>query len=189
MNDPLEEIEIELRRLHPAKPDAALKERIEAELRESCPSRPQAVRQPGWFWWVPLGGVVALAIGGVLLRHPGLRPIPATSVHHPESIRRETSRPQLPGESTPAIVSQDHTNQSLKVPAAVTLAQFQQVNAANYLIDSADDGVVYGPGTTTLRKVRYQFLATSQWKGGKDNTTVEVIVPGEETVLVPMNVH
>ena len=71
----------------------------------------------------------------------------------------------------------------------IASAVMYAIGIANYLLSAQEEGIVYASATVPMRRIRYQFLDTAQWKGGDDHTVVDVIVPKEGTVLVPLNVH
>lgn len=188
MKDPLEEIESELQRLHPVNPDLALTERIESQLAKPQPRLGRTLQWPAWSWWVPVTGAAALLLAAIVFRAPP--PLPVTSAPLTKSARGSQMSAELNlAPRIPAVDSAANNNGLIgKAVPTMASAKLQQVNEANYLLGTQDDGVVYA-AATPLRKVRCQFLATAQWKEEKDNTTVEVIVPAEATLLVPMNVH
>ncbi len=189
MKDPLEDIELELQRLRPSDPDPALTERIESQLAKAQPRVGRSFQWPAWPWWVPVTGGAALLLAVILFR--AQQPLPITSApvtkpaYGPQMSAELDSAPRIPAVASPA----DKKGLMAKAVPTMASAKLQRVNEANYLLGTQDDGVVYASATTPLRKVRCQFLATAQWKEENDNTTVEVIVPAEATLLVPMNVH
>jgi len=165
MNDPLAEIEAELRQMRPARPDSRLVSRIERELARPLPAARSVQRWHRWLLWAPLGAAATAALAwGLFLNNP---PVAAPTK------AGATGASDQAGSTVPQ----------------TSPARFQQVQAANYFLGAEDDGVVYASASTPVRKVRYRFLATSQWKGENGRTTVEVIVPGEQTVLLPMDVY
>jgi hypothetical protein len=165
MNDPLAEIEAELRQTQPARPNPRLVSRIEQELARSLPGAPSPERWRPWLLWAPLGAATTTALAWALFLNNPPAAAPTNAGATGASDRAGSAVPQT------------------------SPARFQQVQAANYFLGAEDDGVVYASADTPVRKVRYRFLATSQWKGENGRTTVEVIVPGEETVLLPMDVY
>jgi len=176
MNDSFQEIEAELKRLRPAMPRREVEERVGRELSLPANGRvtqqlPAARRtQPRWslgLLGVGLAGAACIVLC-VLLWPKRVEPIQASNaasgaVSVPQARTPEGVRPRR--------------------------GAFQQVRTANYLLSAQEEGIVYASATVPMRRIRYQFLDTAQWKGGDDHTVVEVIVPKEGTVLVPLNVH
>jgi hypothetical protein len=57
------------------------------------------------------------------------------------------------------------------------------------VVEAEDEGVVYASATQPLRQIRCQVVATAEWRNAQDHTKVEVWIPREEVMLVPMRVY
>jgi hypothetical protein len=164
MNEPLDELEAELKRWQPLAPGPALEERLAAKVDATEAGAGRILGLPRWFWRAPVGVAAALAVMA-LVWLPG----------HQESS--PATRPAAGKDSTPA------------PGAAARPSGYRPVRMADYLLDAQDDGIVYTSATTPFRKIKYQVLSTSQWWNEADNATVQVLAPRESTVLIPMNVY
>ncbi len=161
MNDPLNEFEAELRRCQPKAPDPGLESRLAQQLAQLATPATSVFAKRAWLW-LPLAASACLVLSGI----------------------RWLGRPHA---TNSALALATNSPRSRYTPISPK-DQLRQVRMANYLIEAEDEGVVYASATAPLRKIHYRYLATSEWKD-KDNTTVEVFVPAEETVVVPLDVH
>jgi hypothetical protein len=167
MNDPLDEIAVELERLQPCQPSQRLTSRLEQELGAAASPMPTVVARPWWFRWAPLAAAAALAV------------IVAATI-------MVKSRPGTPTASKKAPVT---NAMAARQDRTTPQSPFRRVNNANYLLEAEDNGLVYTSATAPLRKVRWQYLSTSEWRDERGNTTVQFIIPREETVLIPVRIH
>jgi len=165
MNDPLDELEAELKRWQPLAPGPALEARIAAKVDVTEARAARALGLPRRFWWAPLGMAAAVALMA-LVWLPG------------HQAFKLASPPTVAKQPTPAL--------NRARPGA---GGYRPVRRADYLLDARDDGIIYASATTPFRKIKYQVLSTSQWRDEADNATVQVLVPRENTVLIPMNVY
>jgi hypothetical protein len=165
MNEPLEGLEAELKRWQPLAPGPGLEGRIAAELDAPQAAAHGVVRLRPWFWWAPVGLAAALAVMALVWLPRHQESSPAT---RPASGKQSTAAPG---------------------PANRSPSGYRPVRSADYLLDAQDDGIVYTSATTPFRKIKYHVLSTSQWRDEADNATVQVIVPRQSTVLIPMNVY
>jgi len=165
MNEPLDELEAELKRWQPLAPGPALEARIAARVDATEARGARVLGLPRWFWWAPVGMAAALGAMALVWLPPRQESGPATGS---AETREAKAAPGAPS----------------RRPSG-----YRPVRIADYLLDARDDGIIYTSATTPFRKIRYQVLSTSQWRDEADNETVQVLVPRENTVLIPMNVY
>lgn len=166
MKTPWEDLENELKRLEPRRPSDLLAARLASRLDAS----PRRWRRPA------IGLTLAAAATLVLLFSPLLKhPASGTA---PDPIQLAATNSQS--------VPQDDADPS---PTASGPGALRRVAEANYLCGAADEGVVYAANATPFRRIRYQFLDTSEWRDEETRAVVRVIVPREDVLLLPMNVY
>lgn len=163
MNDPWEEIENELKNLRPSAPRERVTQRIGLEL-DATETRASRGLWPWLGWrWVAWATVGACCLGGAVAWHGWQWATPS----------RVATRPLAAPPSATAVV----------------IPHYQPIKTANYVVEAEDEGVVYASANLPLRQIRCQVVATSAWRNAKDNSTVEVWVPREEVMLIPMRVY
>ncbi|MCP5515964.1 MAG: hypothetical protein H7A45_01750 [Verrucomicrobiales bacterium] len=173
MKTPWEDLENELHRLAPKQPGDRLATRIEARLKATVSdtvtgTRPRALLK----FCLPLAAAaVFVALLTPLLNDPEADTPPEEK--------------QLAATNTRAVPNVARPPDATPNPAG----SLRRVGEANYLYGAADEGVVYGDGDTPYRRIRYQFLDTSEWQDEASRAVVRVIVPREDVLLLPMNVY
>ncbi|MBL9217654.1 MAG: hypothetical protein JNG82_04150 [Opitutaceae bacterium] len=162
MDEPLQELENELKQLQPRRARARWLEQINRDLAAElpAPSRPRyatATNLGSWKWlgWRTTAVAAALALvatfGVVTLR----RPVPAAI-------------PAIPDSAAPAAG-----------PA------YEPVAASNVLYDLKDEGAVPGAGEAGARRVRARYVDTYTWKNPRNNASIKWTVPRDEIRVVP----
>ncbi len=169
MNDDLEEIARELAQLRPSKPAPQLNRRIELELDEGDDDRSLSTPPVAWFRWLPLAAAAVL--------------IAAVTVTAMLGIISRSSRDNAASFASTA--PQDRESDS----SAPAKSGFHRIRNANYLIDAEDNGLLFPSASVPFRKVTWQFVSASEWRDDRDNATVQVLIPREETMLIPVTVH
>jgi len=180
MDESLQELENELKRLTPRRPSPALRERIERELQRVEPAQfPRASKVsvfPSWKWrgWSLAAAAAAVVVAGVVfVGRPGQGNVP-------DEIARQNP-------STPA--------QPVAPPEVADLAQtpapnvYRPVRATNVLYDLQDDGTVYLSDNTPARRVRYRYVDTYTWKNPATNASLKWTVPRDEVRVIPASLH
>ncbi len=167
MNDVWDDFVSDLKRLRPAEPNSRLTRRIEQALEVEFPNPSKTTHSLFWFRWMPLAAAASLAA------------MLAFSILYISRAGRLAAPASTLVQAMQTAQNQGHAARS----------GLQRVEADNYLVDAEDDGVVYASANTPLRKIRYQYLTASEWRNEEDHTTVKVLAPREEIVLVPINVH
>ncbi len=173
MDESLQELENELKRLHPRQPATELVARIDRELQRPVATAESSGRFVtatsfrswkwlGWSW--KLAAVAAMAGGIVLWRQTAQR-------------RSEISTAQVPA----AVVA---TETSLS-PANL----YRPVAATNVLYDLKDDGAIYLGDNLPAHQVRYRYLDTYTWKNPATHASLKWSVPREEVRIVPISLN
>jgi hypothetical protein len=166
MNEP--DLEKELRSLLPAKPSARLAERIATELK----TQPVRAHQ---------------AAAGLLTR-------PANQANG-----TRFARPWLLvfAGAAAVVIGFFAVAQWIKPPSRTTASNSESANAitalnetpddsVDELIGARDEGVVYGEDAEPQRQVRVVYLERHTWTNPKTGAVVEIEVPREDVVLMPV---
>jgi hypothetical protein len=161
MDESLQELENELKRLRPPPLPAALVQRIERELGSvPAPRRyttATSLRTWKWAGW-SLAGAAAVAMGFV-----------AVSISRPPATKSVEP-------ATPIVAA---------TPRAVPVAnRYEPVRASSVLYEMKDDGVAYLPDKTPGRQVRYRYVDTYTWKNPATKASLKWSVPRDEVRLV-----
>jgi len=163
MDESLQELENELKRLRPRALPESMISRLEHELGAvPAPSRyATATRLRSWKWagW-SLAGAAAVAMGffAVSLWRPGV----STPIAPVTPVVAEAPRP-------------------VQAPVA---NRYEPVRASSVLYDMKDDGVAYLPDQTPGRQVRYRYVDTYTWKNPATKASLKWNVPRDEVRLV-----
>jgi hypothetical protein len=188
MDESLQELENELKRLTPRRPSPVLHERIARELERVEPLAPGAAAPvlptcdrrvttfPAWKWrgW-SLAAAAAIIAGVVFLRYPWQAGLPG-----------EVARQNSPAASQPVVEQQ--VADASQVPAS-TPNVYRPVRATNVLYDLQDDGTVYLSDNTPARRVRYRYVDTYTWKNPATNASLKWTVPRDEVRVIPASLH
>jgi hypothetical protein len=160
------QFEAQLRTHKPASASQQLKERIETALkRESRAQRREKLRSA--FSWVGLAAAASLLITfGVLLFNGRL-------AFGPDPAGAAVAGPDAPG---PRQAEETHAGSG----------EFKPVLAENNLLNRVDEGIVFLRNGLTARRYRYEFVDRVVWQNPVDGATVEMEVPRDEVVLVPV---
>lgn len=157
--------EEQLRQVKPVPIGDHLEERIAARIRESCPEN-RAFRWVVLFGW---GGLLAAA---------SIMVVVGLSLFTPAR-----NSPAGPVAAAPRM-------ESLDVPPHNEDGQaFKPVLAQNNLRGRIDEGIVFLEGGLTARKYRYQFIDRVVWRNPKSGARVELEVPRDEVVLIPVQTY
>lgn len=166
------DLENELRALRPIAPSANLEDRISDALHESALVlvSPRTLRAPtagviarpappGFFaqWLRGLGWAVAGAAAAVALL----------------LYFQKDAAPQTPSVAESTAVKDDAES-------------FLPAESERELVDADDSGVLYVEGEEPLRQIRYRSVERYAWTNPETGARVEVEVPREDVVLMPV---
>lgn len=177
MDESLQELENELKRLTPRRPSAQLLERLDRELARTAaapapvrPKRSSATSFTSWKWmgWrlAAAAAVVALAVTLAV---------------------RPKSRSAAPSTVEPGLAQSETVESPAALPVeAPAPARLRPVRAANVLVGLADDGLVTLPDESPARQLRYRYIDTYTWKNPENNASLRWSVPREEVRVVPV---
>jgi nitroreductase len=169
MDDDLQQLEAELKRLRPAAPTRDFLARVARELDEPVPVKRPA-RRAAPLWWLWAGALPAAAALAVMVtlatRH---RTSPAAT---PQPIVIAAPSPSKP---TPA-----------EELIAESAAAFKPVAAENVLLAAQDEGLVTLEDGTPARRQRFNYVDTITWKNPRTNASIRWTVPREEVRVVPV---
>lgn len=158
MDDDLQSLEAELKRLRPRAPSAELQARLAGEL---APRR----RAP-WAW-----AALPLAAGFAVVCALQFRPAPG---------------PTPPAESPVMAVAENPAPS--ETPARTMAADlYKPVAAENVLYDSRDDGIITLADGSRARRVRNSYVDTITWRNPQTNASLRWSVPRSEVRVVPVS--
>lgn len=161
MDDDLQNLEAELKRLRPVAPPPAMLARIKRELGLSATAEKPAPARTARVWWLWAGALPAAAAALVLA-------LVVTS--------RQRTMPVSPVVAPMAVaVVQESTSEV-----------FKPVTAENVLYAVADEGLVTLADGTAARRERLNYVDTITWKNPRTNASVQWTVPREEVRVVPV---
>jgi len=169
MKDPSEDIAAELARWQPRATRDRLNRLVEQALEQTADPGPTRILRAWRCRWPTLAAAAAVVL------------IVAVTV----ALKDQTAtRPAISSAPTLSTGARPVPNASADLAPA-----FRRVKQAHYLLEAADDGLIFTSRTTPWRKVRWQFLSTSEWRDEQDKTTFQLLIPREETVLIPVNLQ
>lgn len=154
--------EAELKSIRPGRPSQQVLQEIERGIRKS-EERNRVIRWKNWSVWggLAVAASVLLAFGFSLL-NPQMDPVESTPAGDPE----------------PLVVNGSG--------ARVDESDFKPVLAQNNLRDRVDEGIVFLKNGVTARKYRYEFVDKVVWRNPSDGAVIEMEVPRDEVVLIPV---
>lgn len=164
MDETLQELENELKRLTPRRPSAGLMQTLERELGPSATGEATAryssatsLRSWKWATWSLAGMAAVIALVLMLQYHrQPVNPPAAVAATQPVSAKSK---------DTP-------------------VNRYQPVQASSVLYDMKEDGPTYLPDRTEGRQVRYRYVDTYTWKNPATNASLRWSVPRDEVRLV-----
>ena len=166
------DLENELRALRPIAPSTNLEDRIAADLGEGrvAAAAPRTLRAPG-------AGVIARpAAPGFFapwLRGLGWALAGATAAVALLLHFQKAEQPEKAGTSMIA-AADDEAN------------SFLPAESEREFVDADDSGILYGEGEEPLREIRYRSVERYAWTNPETGARVEVEVPREDVVLMPV---
>lgn len=157
--------ENKLRQVDPTPVDDLLTERIARRIRETEAEN----RSSRWLAYIGWGGLVAaatvmVAVGFTLF-----------TANHDAPDEAALVNTGMDATEAPEATSDDDT--------------FKPVIAQNNLKERIDEGIVFLDGGLTARKYRYQFIDRVVWRNPKNGARVEMEVPRDEVVLIPVQTY
>lgn len=161
MDESLQELENELKRLRPRALPATSVSRLERDL-GPVPATRRYVTATSLRSWKWAGWSLAGAAAGVMA-------LLAVSLSRPSA--------SAPVEPATAFVA------GTPGPAVAT-NRYEPVGATSVLYDMKDDGVAYLPDRTPGRQVRYRYVDTYTWKNPATKASLKWSVPRDEVRLV-----
>jgi len=164
MDETLQELENELKRLTPRRPSAGLMQALERELGPVAAGEPAAryssatsLRSWKWATWSLAGVAAAIALAMILQFH------------------------RQPANSPAAVAA---TQPPATKPKELPINRYQPVQASSVLYDLKEDGTTYLPDRTEGRQVRYRYVDTYTWKNPATNASLRWSVPRDEVRVV-----
>ncbi len=174
MDESLQELENELKRLTPRRPSGALLDSLERELGPSTPIVPvrrynTATSLGSWKWatWSLAGATALIAL--VLL------------------VRSDRSESAVPTESLPVpeVAATTPVIESARPEGDAN--RYEPVRASSVLYALQEGAPTTLPDRTEGREVRYRYVDTYTWKNPATNASVRWSVPRDEVRLVRAN--
>ena len=180
MDEILQELENELKRLPPRRPSAGLWQKLERDLgpevtAETVRRYRTATNLGSWKWlgWRTAGVAAALALVAAL-----------SLVNFKEPVTDEKSDAIHPARL--AVASPVEPTQPVN---PTRNDRYQPVTASNVLYDLKDEGPAYVDGDTPARRLRYRYLDTYTWKNPRGNASLKWSVPRDEIRVLPVSMN
>lgn len=163
MDETLQELENELKRLTPRRPSAGLMQALERELGPAAvPAAPSPARAALWRWPVwSLAAAAVLALVAVL-----------SFMHRPVSAN-------APAPDELAVAPAGPTPS-----APVASNRYEPIQASSVLYDLKEDGAALLPDQTEGRQLRYRYVDTYTWKNPTTNASLRWSVPRDEVRII-----
>lgn len=162
MDESLQELENELKRLTPRSLPDTLVQRLERELGPVRASRryttATSLRSWKWAGW-SLAGAAGVALGFFAI-----------------NISRS------PAPVAPLALESSHAKATPVAPSVAN--RYEPVRASSVLYEMKDDGVAMLPDNTQGRQVRYRYVDTYTWKNPATKASLKWSVPRDEVRLV-----
>jgi hypothetical protein len=169
MDDTLQNLENELKRLPARKPSARFMESLQRELGpiDNAVAAVLPARTPDRFhWrrtsWALLAAAAAIAIVAVVQLNQKAVPVAIAS----EAIQASNQTAVAPAES---------------------VSRYEPVQASSVLYDLHEEGVTTLPDQSEGRQLRYRYVDTYTWKNSATNASLRWSVPRDEVRLVRAN--
>ncbi len=187
MDESLQELENELKRLQPRRGSEELRARLERDLGAPVAgaagpgARPRfaaATTLTSWKWrsWqVAAAAAVALTVSLVVWRWQ------RSAVNHP--VASEIVAHAEPVTPQPAV------SDATVAPVVRAPDSYRPVGVANVLYDLKEDGTVYLDNDTPARRVRYRYVDTYTWKNPATHASLKWSVPRDEVRVIPASLH
>jgi anti-sigma-K factor RskA len=165
MDESLQELENELKRLTPRRPSAGLRQALERELGPVSAAAPSArystATNLGSWQWITWSMAAAAAIACVAVLQLARRPaVPTTPVPTELAAPRSVA------------------------PVAVASNRYEPVQATSVLYDLKEDGAATLPDRSEGRQLRYRYVDTYTWKNPTTNASLRWSVPRDEVRLI-----
>ncbi len=162
MDDELQNLEAELKRLRPRALSAELQARVAGELAPR--------RRANWVWSaLPIAAALTLLFAVQFRNAPPVK----TEAAPPVATSSETVA------TTPAPT--EPLAQAEPVPA------YKPVAVENALYDSQDDGIITLANGNQARRVRSSYVDTITWRNPQTNASLRWSVPRNEVRVVPVS--
>ena len=159
------DFEARLRSLKPVQAGSELETGIAEALRQSARERRMAKLRSALSWGGMALAASLLMTFGFLLFNGRFALEPKASGPPPSS----------------AVAVEEKSESSLSAPDA-----FKPVLAENTLQNRVDEGIVFLRNGLTARRYRYEFVDRVVWRNPVDGATVEMKIPRDEVILVPV---
>lgn len=173
MDESLQELENELKRLSPRRPSPSLHAALERELGAPAPAAPvrpytSATSLRSWKWasWSLAGAAAAALIALAVFTKSGRKAAPSPSAPVDRVVAAPAPQP---------------------APREVAANRYEPVKASSVLYDLQEGDPTTLPDRTEGREVRYRYVDTYTWKNPSTNASLRWSVPRDEVRLVRAN--
>ncbi len=203
MDDPLQDLENELKALSPRRPSVLLRARVERDLANPAPvdapaspvpSAPRyttatTLRSWKWIsWQMAAAAAVALTVSLGVWRWgspDSLEPVASSAPGYALDSRASSTEASSPGRTVPPLSGPVGDRMLASAPSDI----YRPVKAANLLYDLTDEGPVVLDDSTHARRVRARYVDTYTWKNPATNASLKWSIPREEVRVMPTNYH
>ncbi len=188
MDESLQNLENELKRLRPSVPSAQLLARLDAEFAAPEIARDrsrangaegQLIMGPWLNWRMAAAAAAVVAFSTVVITSR-------------QSLRHD---PVAPTTELPVAVAVALPVKPAEVPVAraanlaSTNDRYHPVGATSVLYDFKEDSPVARTTSTPTRRVRYRYVDTYTWKNPATNASLKWSLPRDEVRVIPASLH
>lgn len=173
MDESLQELENELKRLSPRRPSPSLFAALERELGPATPVAPArrystatSLRSWKWVSWSLAGAAAAALVVLAVFVQSGRKAASASSAPVDRVVTVPVSHP---------------------APLEIAANRYEPVKASSVLYDLQESDPTTLPDQTEGREVRYRYVDTYTWKNPSTNASLRWSVPRDEVRLVRAN--
>lgn len=172
MDDPVQDLENELKALRPRRTSALLHARVARDLAAAPATASRyatatSLRSWKWLMWSAAGAAAALAVAtGLVIWRDRIGPDQAVA---------------------PAVASTGPAPTAASAPESVAAGEgrYQPVSAASFLYDLRDEGLVTLANDQPARRARFRYVDTYTWRNPATNASLRVSVPRDEVRVLP----
>lgn len=184
MDESLQELENELKRLRPRAPSSRLLARLEVDLAGTSPVSVAIEKSPAevipfrsWFNWRAIAATAAAVVFAAALLVSRQSPVDNPAA---PTIMAHTASPSA---------HPTHASTAVTVPSAAASQRYQPVGAASVLYDLREDAQVNVAAPAPFRRLRYRYVDTYTWKNPATNASLKWSVPRDEVRVIPASMH
>lgn len=186
MDESLQELENELKRLRPRRPSAELLARLDEEFAkpdaetEANRSAGTVLIWPRLYWRTAAAAAAVAVLATVVMTTRQARRIDNKEGAQPELVAVTKTPPPAENVTAPEIPA---------VSPEPVADRYHPVGAASVLYDLKEDGVDTPTNSAPVHRVRYRYVDTYTWKNPTTKASLKWSVPRDEVRVIPASLH